>query len=94
MTSRKSQRNRKTTVTFKDKAAASATFAPKLALKTARNKSETALQSIAIKPLSELDNSPLPKLPKYVLSFELRLLFSESIATGLFKLQTFKQLYI
>jgi hypothetical protein len=93
MTPRKSQRNRKATVVFKDRAAASATFPPKLTSKTARNKPETALQSIAVEPLPELDNGPLPKLPEYVLSLELRSLPSESIATGLSELQTFKQLY-
>jgi hypothetical protein len=43
MTSRKSQRNKKATVAFKDRAAASAIFVLKLILKTARNKPETAL---------------------------------------------------
>jgi hypothetical protein len=43
MTPRKSQRNKKATAAFEDRAAASATFALKLTSKTARNKPETAL---------------------------------------------------
>jgi hypothetical protein len=70
MTSRKSQRNGKATVTFKDRTTASATFALKLTAKTARNKPETALQPIAGELLLELNNGPLPKPPKYVLPLE------------------------
>ena len=93
MTPRKSQRNRKTTVAFEDRNAASATFAPKLTSKTARNKPETALRPVAVEPLPELDNGPLPELPEYIPPLELRSLPSESIATGLSELETFKQLY-
>jgi Transposase IS4 len=93
MTPRKSQRNRKATVAFEDRNAASATFAPKLTSKTARNKPETALRPVAVEPLPELDNGPLPELPEYIPSLELRSLPSESIATGLSELETFKQQY-
>jgi Transposase IS4 len=93
MTPRKSQRNRKATVAFDDRNAASATFAPKLTSKKARNKPETALQPVAVEPLPELGNGPLPKLPEYDPPIKLLFLPSESIATGLSELQTFKQLY-
>ncbi len=72
MTPRKSQRNRKAIVAFEDRNAASATFAPKLTSKTARNKPETALRPVAVEPLPELDNGPLPELPEYIPPLELR----------------------
>jgi hypothetical protein len=94
MTTRKSQRNRTATVAFNDRNATSATLAPKLTSRTARDNLETALQPIAVEPLPELGYSLLPELPEYDLPLELLSLPSESIATGLYELQTFKKLYI
>jgi Transposase IS4 len=93
MTTRKSQRNRKATVAFDDRNAASATSAPKLTSKTARDNPETALQPVAVEPLPELGYGPFPELPEYDPPLELLSLPSESIATGLCELQTFKKLY-
>jgi hypothetical protein len=93
MATRKSQRSRKATVAFEDRSTASAASAPKLTSKTARNNLKTALKPVAVELLPELDHGPLSKLPDYRPSFDLRLLASESTATGLSELQTFKKLY-
>jgi hypothetical protein len=91
--SRQSERKRKATVAFRDRLTAPTASAPKLTSRTARNKPQTALKPVAVKPLPELDHNHLPKLPKYEPPLNLRLLPSESIATGLSKLETFQQLY-
>jgi hypothetical protein len=93
MTPRKSQRNRKATVAFKDKTTAFSASAPKLTSKIARNNPQTALKPIAVEPLPELDHGHLPELPEYEPPINLRSLPSKSIATGLSELQTFQQLY-
>jgi Transposase IS4 len=93
MALRKSQRSRKATVAFEYKSAAPAASAPKLTSKTARNNPQTALKPIAIEPLPELDHGPLPELPYYHPPLNMRSLASESTATGLSELQTFKELY-
>jgi hypothetical protein len=86
MATRKSQRSRKATVTFKDRSTASAASAPKLTFKTARNNSKTALKPVAVEPLPELDHGPLSELPDYRLLFDLRSIVSKSTAIGLSEL--------
>ena len=65
MTVRKSKRDRKATVTFDDKIASSSAPAPKLTSKTARNKPETALKPVAVKPLPEIDTLQLLRNTPY-----------------------------
>jgi hypothetical protein len=95
MQPRQSQRIRKVTVAWEAKEAPSAASEPKLTSKTARNKPETALKPIAIKPLPEstkLDSNHLSELPIYTLPLELKYKPSKSNATGLSELETFQKL--
>jgi Transposase IS4 len=90
---RKYQRSRRTTISFDDIIAASTASTPKLTSKSARINPKTALKPNANEPLPELKNGPLPELPEYKPPFNLRSKLSNSIATGLSELQTFKKLY-
>ena len=89
---RKSQRSRRATVAFDDRIASSAAPSTNLTSEIARDNPETALKPIAVEPLPEIDNQ-LPELPEYHLPIETYSKCSESTATGLSELQTFKQLY-
>jgi hypothetical protein len=89
MVPRQSERKRKAPVAFEDRPIAPTASAPKLTSKTARNNLKTALKSITVNLLSELNYGQLSKLPAYELPLNLRSLLSELIATGLSKLQTF-----
>jgi Transposase IS4 len=92
MALRKSQRSRRATVAFEDKVAYSTASGPKFTAEIARNNPKTALEPVPAEPLPEIDNQ-LPDLPDYHPPLELRSKPSESIATGLSELQTFKELY-
>jgi hypothetical protein len=96
MTPRKSKRVRKPITIWEEKKAPPAASDPKITIKTARNRPETALRPIATGPLpaaSELDENHLPDLPTYELPLKLRYRPSESSSTGLSELQTFKKLF-
>jgi len=96
MTLRKSQRVRKPVTVWEEKSAPSPASDPKITRKTARNQPETALRPIATGPLpksSKLDENHLPDLPTYEPPLKLRYKPSESSASGLSKLQTFKKLF-
>jgi hypothetical protein len=96
MTPRKSQRSRKPATTWEEKKAPPAASDPKLTVKTARNRPETALKPVPIGRLpksTKLDHGRLPELPIYQPPLNLRYKPSKSIATDLTELQTFQQLF-
>jgi hypothetical protein len=89
---RKSQRALKPITVWEEKKAPPAASDPKITEKTARNRSETALKPISVRPLLEstkFDYNYLFTLPEYHLLFNLRLKPFKLIAIDLFILQTF-----
>jgi hypothetical protein len=89
MTPRKSQRARRPITIWEEKKAPLAASDPKISKKSARDRPETALRSIATGPLSEaskLDEFHLPDLLIYDSPLKLRYKPSESNAIGLLKL--------
>nr|AEH41556.1 hypothetical protein [Endocarpon pusillum] len=96
MIPRKSQRVRKPVTIWEEKRAPSPATDPKITKKKARNRPETALRPVATEHLplsSEFDENHLPELPAYEPLLKLRYKSSESSATGLSELQTFKKLF-
>jgi Transposase IS4 len=96
MPPRKSQRAPKPITIWEERRASPAASDPKITKKTARNRPKTALRPIVSGPLPEaaqVDESHLPELPTYHPPLKLIYKCSESNATGLSKLETFKQLF-
>jgi hypothetical protein len=96
MMPRRSQRAPKPVTIWEERDAPPAATDPKITKKTARNRPETALRPIATGPLPEaahINGSHLPKLPTYYPPLKLIYKCSKSNATGLSKLETFKQLF-
>jgi hypothetical protein len=91
-----SQRTKRATVAFEDRVFLSTASITKLTPKTAQNKPETALKPVAVRPLpdsTKLDPKCLLELLTYTPPLHLHYKPSESTATDLSKLQTFKKLF-
>jgi Transposase IS4 len=95
MTPRKSHRVRKPRTIWEEKGAPPAAKDPKITKKTARTAEKTALKPVVIGSLPNgvgFDAENLPELPTYEPPLDLKFEASESLATGLSELETFKKL--